>query len=233
MIEEALDNIKDQDSYAAIEYLITDEGDERKKVNGFNVLTNQLYWEEKDLDASIAMGRAGIQYGIMAALQLEQDNPKLAHNIRTTCRAIAINLASFTWKGWDEVGIDIEPSHCLIGLDAAKAALRLSEELDENDLLRSRCHWTLGAQWLSAGELEKARDAFLTASNHAKAANEPGETLLSLGFHFLARLLVNPNDADALEKMNKVKKKLKDIKGGRAFAFQIDTAEYVFQEANV
>ena len=75
------------------------------------------------------------------------------------------------------------------GLDAARANLRLADELNKDDLPRSRAYWMLGAQLLAHRRFGGSLAAFGEAARYAGTAGAPGEELLSAGFQIMAAQL--------------------------------------------
>src|SRR5689334_18332785 len=123
MIQTVTTLLREQDSYAAIEHLER-QPDPLAVARTYGDLVRHLYWKEKELPAVIAMARAGIQHGIAAARAVEASDPDQAYQLRSSAKGLAYDLGSFTWSGWDEPGIIIDPSQEAIGLDAARANLR-------------------------------------------------------------------------------------------------------------
>lgn len=225
MLDTAVAYLNDVDSFAAIEYL-NQQNEPLAVINTYSKLMRQLYWEEKDLPAVVAMARAGVQYGLTAAAATS--DPDTASQIKSVAKEIAYNLASFTWPGWDEPGIVIGPSDLAIGLDAAKTNLRLANELNKGDLPLSRAYWMLGGHHLARGQLSEAEACFNQAAHYASAANEEGERLLAQGFALLAVSLASPDNAEAQNQLAQVKNRLAQQEEGENFIKQIDTAWEVF-----
>ena len=61
MIEDAIQVLREKDSFAAVEFL-TAESDRVANARAFDETMRTLYWKQKDLDSSIAIGRAGVQF---------------------------------------------------------------------------------------------------------------------------------------------------------------------------
>jgi hypothetical protein len=201
--------LRESDSWQAIEFL-NGQDSLADALAAYDELVRHLYWQEKDVAASLAMGRAGVQAGLQSSDQA----------LRSTAKTIAYNLAAFTWPGWDEPGITLHPPDLHLGREAAQLNLRLAGELEKGDLPTARAHWMLGAHLLAAGEKEAAAGQFDESMRLAKAAGQRGEELLAEGFAALARgnavTLVRVRDA------------LGTVEHGEVFAGQIETAERVF-----
>src|SRR4051794_17432075 len=84
------------------------------------------YWKAKDLNGAVALLIDGIACGQAAA----KANPAEATQILGTVKAMAFNLASFTWPGWDEQGITITPEQLAAGRQAAELNYQLALELN-------------------------------------------------------------------------------------------------------
>lgn len=227
MITTAVDYIRNVDTFAAIEYLCK-EDDPFSVTSAFNDLIGQLYWEDKDLPGVVAMGRAGIQNGLAAAANAEPINPGASKEIRAKVRAIAFNVASYTWPGWDEEGIEPNHTDVALGYDAAKLAVRLVKETDEEPIRFSRAFWILGAHQLAAQKSSRAEESFGLSQGHADEAESISEKLLAQGFAILARAQANPGNADLADELESVKAGLAEVEHGQDFINQINTAARVF-----
>ncbi len=222
MIDQAIQILREKDSFAAIEFLCA--GFEPvASARAFDETMRTLYWKQKDLDNAIAMGRAGVQFALQAGNAVGAD----AGVLRGIAKSISYNLASFTWPGWDETGIVIARAHVKIGLDAARTNLRLAAELNKGSLAMSRACWMLAAQQLAAGEAQSSIQQFSAGALHATKAGRPADELLNRGFGQLAALLLSGQDPYR-DKLNKVIDALNSTEEERMFATQIKTAEDVF-----
>jgi len=223
MVDEAIQILSEKDSSAAIEFLSAGT-DVAVSARAFDEAMRQLYWEQKDLDASVAIGRAGIQFCLNAGRRGGCDSGMM----RGLAKAIAYNLASFTWPGWDEPGIAVTRTHVVIGLDAARTNLRLAAELDKGSLAASRAYWIMAAHQLAAGETEAAFNGFQAGARHATAAGMPADELLNRGFGELVNLLVSPRGSGRAQ-LDDTLALLREMKDGKQFAEQLETAKRVFK----
>jgi hypothetical protein len=226
MFDEALELLASDDSFVAIEFL-SRQDDPLAAAGVYNKLLKHLYYEKKDIQAIINMGRAGIQHSLSAAAASETD-PARAKELRGKARTIAYNLASYTWPGWEELGITLGQAEVDQGLDAALATARLSNELGLDALIRSRSVWMLAAQQMATGDLPQASGNFKAAAGLARMAAAPGEALLSDGFAALVSLLASPGDPAAEARFMVVKRDLSNEKDGHFFIDQLDMARRVF-----
>ncbi len=225
MLETVLKHLAESDSFAAITALNQQE-DALSALKTYSQLIIDLYWKEKNLPAMVMMARAGIQQGLISAVET-QDSAR-AIELRSTTKAIAYNLASFTWPGWDEPDIDIGATDIRLGLDAAKLNLRLAQELQKGDLPLSRAHWLLAGFYLATDNLNEAEASYKLAETHAIAAEEKSDQLLAQGFVWLTRRLVTPHDQNIRTALTQVKEALQPLAQGDSFISQIETANRVF-----
>lgn len=227
MFDEVLGYLNEADSYLAIEFLERQENP-REVLQVYNQLIKHFYYEEKDIQSVIVLGRAGAQFGLATSRAIEENDPGLANELKEEARAVLYNLASYTWPGWNEPGVDIDENEIAQGLDAAKATFRLAQELNMPVLRISRSHWMLGALQLATGDLEEAKKHFDEASILALEAGEPAEALLSDGFGILAVQIASPGDYDAQAQLDEVKNKLSGVDDGHYFVEQLNAAIKVF-----
>ena len=185
---------------------------------------DSLYWERKDLPATILLAEAGIAYGMGRARLKEELRVQLLKHVKT----LAYNLGSFTWPGWDEPGIDISPEHLQIGLRAAELNLRLSIELERGLLAESRAHWLLGAQHMAVGAYKVCFGAFLRAEEMATQARCEPEALLADGYLQLAHMMDNPQNSVAKDRFHEICATLATRPDGHEFSTQLMTAHDVF-----
>lgn len=227
MINTAVDYIRNVDTFAAINYLCKQD-DPFSITSSFSDVVGRLYWEDKDLAGVVAMGRAGIQYGLAASAEAEPIDPEAAKEIRMKVRALAFNVASYTWPGWEETGIEPNPTDVVLGYDAAKAAVRLVEELEAEPIMFARAFWMLGAHQLSAGKSARAEQSFSRSAQYADESSAKSENLLARAFGILASSQSGPTDANLAEEMEGIKVGLAGEEHGADFINQVDTAARIF-----
>jgi len=220
--------IDERDSAAAVEALARDP-DSTSAAKAFLDVMTELYWKRKNLPACIAIGQAGIAFALARAFDADSSgNKELSYKLRSTAKGLCYNLASFTWDGWAEPGVAITPSDLAAGLDAAKANLRLAEELNKGDLPLSRAHWMLAGHYLSIADHAKAASLYRRAAEHAAAAGSRQEELLNQAFASLVARLIAPDDAHALAHMESACNDLREQPDGAGFVRQIETAHQFF-----
>jgi hypothetical protein len=227
MINTTIDYIRNVDTFAAINYL-TKQDDPFTIMSTFNDLVGRLYWEEKDLVGVVAMGRAGIQYGLGASAEAESINPEAAKEICLKVRALAFNVASYTWPGWDEAGIEPNATDVTLGYDAAKVVVRLVEEMEAESIKFARGFWMLGAHQLAAGKSERAEQSFSVSARYADESSSKSEYLLAQAFRILAKAQLEPPAANLSNEMEGIGAVLAGEENGVDFINQVETAARVF-----
>lgn len=221
MRDQALDLLITQDTFAAIDFLLR-QPDAVIALQTFHDLLKHLYNEAKDVPGLIAIGRAGIQFGLRhAAATLNNDERA---EFKGKAKAIAYDLASDLWPGWDEPGIVLNVTDLVLGLDAARCNLRLAQELQRAALPTSRAWWLLGAQRLANRAPADAKIAFERAAQLARDADSASEALLADGYAALVDVLGGADPA-AFEA---IKAELQPLPHGDFFVRQLDTALRVF-----
>jgi hypothetical protein len=228
MLEKASELLS-SDTFAAIEYL-NQRGNPKETVDTYGKSVNTLYWKKKDLPKAIITAIAGIQYAMLEAHAQQTVNPQLAAEFRGDAKAIAYDLASFTWTGWNEPDIVISQTDKRIGLEAARTNLRLAQELSRGDLPLCRAHWLLGAHYLACDTTDKAKQCFEQSAHHARRAQKKGEELLAIGYSTLSTLVADPNDEAAMCQWAEINAELKELENGHDFLGQLTTARQVFSE---
>jgi hypothetical protein len=227
MLDTVITLLNTQDSGAAIDYL-NRQTDPAAVLDTYVKLIRHFYWTDKNLPFVVLMARAGIQYGLTISDTAAE--PELAKQFKSTAKAIAYDLASFTWPGWAEPGLVIGQTDLAVGLDAAKINLRLAHKLDKGDLPLARAYWMLGGQQLAGGSLSQAETSFSQAEHYAAAAGEEGERLLAQAFGLITTLLASPDSTDTHIHLAQLKDRLRHQEHGDQFIDQIDTAWQVLAQ---
>jgi hypothetical protein len=86
----------------------------------------------------------------------------------------------------------------------------------------------MAAHQLAAGEMEAASSGFQAGARHATAAGMPADELLNRGFCELVNLLVSPGGSGRAQ-LDDTLALLREMKDGKQFAEQLETAERVFK----
>lgn len=227
MLERAQQQLENADSAALIE-LLAQEQDAVTVARCYADLLLHSYNVLNDATRMILLARAGIHYALSAAQTAPADE---SNELRGIAKGIAYNLASFTWPGWDEPGIELDGTARRTGLDAAHTNLRLAHELGRGEVPLSRARWVLGAQQMANGDLAGARENFAEAATLAQAADAEGESLLSQAFAMQCERLQSPADTGLQRRYEALKAQLATQEHGDFFCQQLDTAWAVFQPA--
>jgi hypothetical protein len=222
--------IEEKDLYAAQEY-VTNLGDDRSVVNAFHFLVFDFYYKAKSLVHAVAMANAGIQYCMTRAAQVARTDKAQVGRIMGAAKAMASNIASFSWPGWDEKGITITPQQMRLGLEAAKFAMRIAIEQKYGPGKLSFSYWTLGAQLMANRKYEEAAQAFTSARENAeKQGTNAAGAAMSSGYVGLVKILAG--DAEAGETLfAESLKALEKIgnKDAQFYAKQLRDVRKVFQ----
>jgi tetratricopeptide (TPR) repeat protein len=222
---------EDGDSFQAIQFLSA-LGEPKVVAERYEDVVKDLYWKERAIPPMVTVARAGIQYCLTKAQEVEKEDPELAVHLRSSAKTNAYNLASFTWPGWEEKGIVLSEADLVAGLDAARLNLRLAIELDKGALRVSMAHWALGAQLMAAGRHEEAVEAFTLSREKAHAALDKLYEMLALGYVGVAKILSGSQRADGEKDLETAMEELREFKGedGQFCINQLETAMRVFGE---
>jgi hypothetical protein len=212
----------EQDTFRAVEFLSGQPDDPLAVADTFNQVALHLYWEVKRLPQVISLARAGIQYALAQAAA--EFDPEQAAELKRKARVMAYNLASCTWPGWGEPDIPLTLADMAVGLDAARACLRLATELGEGDLRLARANWMIGAHLLATRDMESARAAFELAAIYAEAAEASADLLLARAFTALIDVLAGDDPAS----LEAIEAELAAVEDGPDFVQQVETARRVF-----
>lgn len=227
MKDKLLLSIKNKGPEIAIQQL-NRQDDVLRSLTTYDEIIKDLYWKEKDLPNVITIAKAGIDHGTTQASLT--DNDELAFEYRAIVKTISYNLASFTWPGWNEDGINITSEQVAIGLQAAQTNLDLAYELNREPLRKSYAHWMLAAQYLAGNGMDAANSEFAKAAALALEAENDSAKLLADGFKHLTELLSNPKDSTAEANFSEIKDKFKDLEQGEGYIQQLETAWTVFSD---
>jgi tetratricopeptide (TPR) repeat protein len=211
-----------RDSAVLVEFL-AESDDPVVAMEAFHTLANEAYWERKDLTEAMSVARAGMTFGLSVAGRSEQ-----AYELRSAAKAIAFNLASFAWPGWDEADITIEQHHLYAALDAARTNVRLAVELEKGSIAMGRGHWMVGATLLALGRYQEAIAEFLAARLSADEGRSAVESALAEGYAALVRVVERPGDEAIEEELTEILDRLRALNDGDSYAEQIETAKRVF-----
>jgi len=190
---------------AAIEW-IQSEDDPARVLAMFHGAIRHAYWSRKDVPMVAALGDAAFAFGRDFA-----GDPLLG-----MVKAIAYDVGSFCWTGWDEPGIVIAGELAAAGARAADLNLALAEQLDRPDGPRANAHWLIGAHELAAGRRDEAVRCFEESARYARRGSDLGAELLAAGYIAIARGESPDTEAFA------------DVEDGDEYVSQLQTAARVF-----
>ena len=229
MLERIKAKLRDDGLFAALA-LVEDHDDPSEVVKLYSSLIEDLYWNDKSLGAVVRVSLAGIQFSLLRAGKHSGSNAKSTRKLLLAAKALAYNLASFTWPGWAEPDIRIGESDLQAGLDGARLNLRLARELDRGDDNVAMALGMLGSQYLAAKRYEDARNVFAEslALYEKSATIEP--VWLTKGYLGLVDAVRDPDDGRGSETVGRAIGELKRIGSHDAafFARQLETALRVF-----
>ena len=225
MKDRLLKSIKSKGPESAI-HRLNRQDDVLRALVSYEELVRDLYWKEKNLPASIAIAQAAIEHALAHA-ELT-DNSELADDYRAKAKAISYNLASYTWPGWKEPGIEITADEIQIGLKAAEQNLQLALSLNRDPLRVGYAHWVLGAQHIAVKDLPAAKADFAQSAALASEVEEHSAVLLANGFEALVDMLITPHDAAAKKHYAEVKSQLEQVEHGDEYIQQLHNAWKVF-----
>lgn len=219
--------LEEQDSYAAVQRIREQQQSPQAAIDVFADTMQRLYSERHDVPGMIAVGRAGIQFGLQAADDGGADH---ADDLRGAAKAMAFNLAANTWPGWNDEGICLTRSDRLVGLDAAHLNLRLARELRRDDLALCNAHWILAAHLLADGRFDDARAEFDRAETHARSAGRADYELMCRGYSAMTADLAEPYLTEPRCRFDRCVDELRalDTDDSRFFADQLEAVLELF-----
>ncbi len=215
----------------AIAEVIARQGDPQTVAGLYNSIVRDLYYNAHDLKAVVLVAQKGIDYCLSQAVQASgRHQADLADEFRGRAKDLAYNLGSYTWPGWDEPGIQIQPLDRALGFAAARLNLRFGEELDRGPAPMSTAYWLLGAHALAAGEFAEAIEYFQQSAELARSGGERSAELLSQGFEGIAKVASRTAVEEGERELNQTKIILgiENIADAAFWIDQLDTAYRVF-----
>ena len=115
-----------------------------------------FYWERKDLATYIVLTK----HLLATAIDRARSGGEGAAQFDERVFGLGYDLASMTWPGWDEAGVELTPEAQATGLAAAEYIARLGDEHDVDPRVQHNSYWMLGAHRLTAGDVDGARQAW-------------------------------------------------------------------------
>ena len=162
------------------------EGSPEVVAQRYEFVVRSLYYPGNDLPAVIHVAQTGIDFalGEAAAAERRQDG-EAAAQFRRAAKGLAYNLASSTWPGWDEPGINIRTQDLEAGFAAARLNFRLAEELAVGPEPMANAYFMLGAHALAAFDYDAASDYFSRFGEIARSADLRELTILAEGYRVI------------------------------------------------
>ena len=197
-------------------------GDLSEAAEAYRSSMRSAYWEDADIPTVTAMAYAGVAHLLAGAEAVGGD---AADGARYAAKGLMYDLASFTWPGWDQPGVEIAPSDATGGLAAARMNLMMAITLERGDLAESRAQWMLGAHLLTGGDHDGASLAFTESMAAAERAGASAEEALARAFRALTELDAEPDDGE--DALQAALADLARVADGKAFIDQVTTARRV------
>lgn len=146
---EAREHLERDGAMKAIGYL-TGQADSDAIMAGYMELVKYTYWELKNLATTVQLAKAGIAWCLDCAdRSLDKDESEIV-NTRKNAKALAYDLGSYCWSGWDEIGITITHADQEVGTLAAEQCLSRVKQLQQGDVPMARALWLLAAHQLTS-----------------------------------------------------------------------------------
>jgi hypothetical protein len=211
---------------AAIEALLA-QSDPRQAVNGLASAQRDLYWIDKNVPAMVIVSRAGIKH-LLKSVDRSPEAEDAGHH----AKALAYNLGSFTWPGWNEPGIVLSAADVGAGLEASGLNLRLADELNRPEKAKAKAYWLLGAHQLAASAYVSASESFCSGKPHAERSDDTSLGPMLDGYLLLTRVLSEPGNGQTRREFDSSLSRLRSdgTEDRREYANQLTTALTALEE---
>lgn len=196
----------------------------------YESVVRSLYYTGRDLPAVVRIAENGIEFDLAEAAAAERRRDTAdATLFRGRAKAVAYNLASFTWPGWDEPGIGIRTRDLEAGLAAARLNLRLGEELERGPEPMANAYFILAGHELAASRYEAAAEHFREFGEIARSADLEALVLLAEGYEVITRAAAGSGTPGSYM-LEPVRERLREaLDSDAAFWIdQLDTAWRIF-----
>ena len=157
-----VDEVVASDGAGAVAGFVEAEGDARRVLRKYGLVTSHLYGGKKDIASMLVVGRASVKYTLAQAEALRATDPEGAEKLKGVAKSMCYNLSVNAWPGWKEKGITISPAASAAALTLAEQNLRLGMELKRPASALGNAYWLLGAQHLALKQTDRAVDALKT-----------------------------------------------------------------------
>jgi tetratricopeptide (TPR) repeat protein len=203
---------------AALEELIN-AADRVATVNAHGDLAAWLYNSQKNPDAMLVCGHAGVRIGLAEV--------ELNRRLKSAVQVLANNVAANCWPGWGDEGIFLTREQVKEGLALAETSLAILQEDAPTLEQLANGHWLIGALQFAAQDYQAALISFdLAKEANVKAGNRVG-TLMNLGYR---SIVLKRSSATAQEAHAELAKIISDLsedgsKPAQFFVQQLRTAD--------
>lgn len=210
--------------------LLSAAGDPEAAASRYHSVVRSLYFSAKDLPAVVLVAQWGIEFGLARAAEAERrQDPETAARFRGQTKALAYDLASHTWTGWDEPGIGIRTADLEAGFAAARLNLQLAEALKAGPEPMANAYFILGGHALAANDYAAAADYFEEFGEIARNAGLTALDLLAEGYGVITGAAAGSGNPGSYM-LEPVRRKFRDALGAEAefWIDQLDTAWGIF-----
>ena len=145
--------------------------DQQGPVDGIKLIKKlawRAYNERRELLAAVQWFQSAIFCG--STMAKVTDDPEIEQEILGLVKGCHFDLASVTWPGWGEPGIDITSRDLELGKMSADQNLQWARVLKKGHVPESRATWMVGAFDLAVGQYDKARVRFRAAEKLGRMA---------------------------------------------------------------
>ncbi len=210
--------------------LLSAGGDPEAADRRYHSVVRSLYDSGKDLPAIVLVAQRGIEFSLARAAAAERrPDAEAAARFRGHAKALAYNLASHTWPGWDEPGIGIRTVDLEAGFAAARLNFQLAEALEAGPEPMANAYFILGGHALAANDYAAAADYFQKFGEIARNAGLTALALLAEGYGVITAAAAGSGNPGSYM-LEPVRQKFRETLGAEADSWidQLDTAWGVF-----
>jgi hypothetical protein len=166
--------------------LLSEGAGPQQTAERYESVARSLYQTARDLPAVVLVARSGIAFNLSVAGEAAgRGDVATARLFQGSAKALAYNLASYTWPGWDEPGIGIRTADLDAGFEAARLNLRLAEQLGPGPEPMANGWFILAGHALAAGDYPAAREYFAEFERIAENADLRELDLLADGYRII------------------------------------------------
>ena len=185
-----------------------------------------VYWEKKNLATYVTVTK----HLLATAIENAQGGDEHAVAFRRRVLGLGYDLASLTWPGWDEEGIEVTDASRKTGLAAARLIVRVGTQHGAPPDVRHSNYWVLGAHLMADGAYDEALTSFERARDYSKeGGDKPDELTMLDGYIGLTRILPGRQDGGTTQFDAAVTAlQARDNEDAAFYAKQLVTARAVF-----